>query len=429
MAEAANIGNHLAQFGARATALTSGQAQWLSKAQNQAAERLRVVGVPARRDEYWKYTDPNGILNFCPQATKNKYKMPSLVDNDAIDILSNGHGFDLSNNGNGIAQGVTIHNLLDAAAAESLAACELYGKLESQSHGIIPRGMATINTRHADRGLVIECQARSHAKIQLLMDCAQAKSSGSMIHHVIDVRPGAQLLLTEIGYDAALVNIVYEIQVGEGASVQLVRAAKGNGQASAHMCSIFADVEAGGQFDSFALSAWRPWARDECVVRLKGDQANTNLAGASLGKADCHHDDTVLVIHEGQNCESRQVFKKVLHQSAKGVFQGKILVKKNAQKTDGYQISQGLLLDDDAQFLAKPELEIYADDVACSHGSTSGGVDETQMFYLRSRGIAKKEAETLLSMAFLADAINEVRDEQVKSCLDDLAKEWFSRGD
>lgn len=429
MAEAANIGNHLAQFGANGTSLIAGQAQWLSRAQNRAAERLRVFGVPARRDEYWKYTDPNRILNFCPQVMENQYKTPALIDGDAIDILSTHHGFDLSNSGNKIAQGVSIHNVLDAAAVESRVARGLYGKLESQTHEMIPRGMAAINTQYANRGLVIECSEGSRAKIQLLMDGTQVKSSGSMIHHVIDVQPGAQLLLTEVGCDAALVNIVYEIQVGEGASVQLVRAACANGHPSAHICSIFADVEAGGQFDSFELSAWRPWIRNECVVRLKGDHANTSLAGASLGQADCHHDDTVLVIHEGQNCQSRQVFKKVLRQSAKGVFQGKILVKKDAQKTDGYQISQGLLLEDDAQFLAKPELEIYADDVACSHGSTSGGVDETQMFYLRSRGIDKQEAQTLLSMAFLSDAINEVTDEQVRSRLDDLAKEWFSEGD
>src|SRR5690606_7884200 len=105
---------------------------------------------------------------------------------------------------------------------------------------------------------------------------------------------------------------------------------------------------------------------------------------------------------------SRQVFKKVLRNGATGVFQGKILVKEGAQKTDGYQISQSLLLDDDSVFLAKPELEIYADDVQCSHGSTSGAIDETALYYLRSRGIGKKEAEDLLVESFLAEALGEI---------------------
>ena len=102
------------------------------------------------------------------------------------------------------------------------------------------------------------------------------------------------------------------------------------------------------------------------------------------------------------NCESRQVFKKVLRNGAVGVFQGKILVKEGAQKTDGYQISQSLLLDDDSQFLAKPELEIYADDVVCSHGSTSGAMDDTALYYLRSRGVPKGLAEDMLTLSFLA---------------------------
>ena len=113
-----------------------------------------------------------------------------------------------------------------------------------------------------------------------------------------------------------------------------------------------------------------------------------HVAGACVGEGDFHHDDTVFVTHDAVGCESRQVFKKVLRGGAVGVFQGKILVKPGAQKTDGYQISQGLLLDETSQFLAKPELEIYADDVACSHGSTSGAVDEDMLFYLTSRGIA-----------------------------------------
>ena len=126
-----------------------------------------------------------------------------------------------------------------------------------------------------------------------------------------------------------------------------------------------------------------------------------------------HHDDTVFITHDALNCESRQVFKKVLRNGAQGVFQGKNLVKAGAQKTDGYQLSQSLLLDGDSQFLAKPELEIYADDVKCSHGSTSGAIDETALFYLRSRGVPLIDAEVLLVLSFLGDAIAEIEDEVV----------------
>jgi Fe-S cluster assembly protein SufD len=127
------------------------------------------------------------------------------------------------------------------------------------------------------------------------------------------------------------------------------------------------------------------------------------------------------------NCESRQVFKKVLRNGATGVFQGKILVKPGAQKTDGYQISQSLLLDGDSQFLAKPELEIYADDVACSHGSTSGAIDEEGLFYLRSRGVPKGMATDLLTIAFLAEAVMEIEDQTLADEINARIEGWLLR--
>ncbi len=147
-----------------------------------------------------------------------------------------------------------------------------------------------------------------------------------------------------------------------------------------------------------------------------------------MGDGDFHHDDTVFITHDAVNCESRQVFKKVLRNGAVGVFQGKILVKAGAQKTDGYQISQSLLLDDDSQFLAKPELEIYADDVACSHGSTSGAIDEQALFYLRSRGVPEAKAVDLLTLSFVAEAIEEIEDSDLaQDILDHLTNTMSAR--
>jgi Fe-S cluster assembly protein SufD len=133
---------------------------------------------------------------------------------------------------------------------------------------------------------------------------------------------------------------------------------------------VFARLGEKSVYKSFTLTMNGVLTRNEQVVELTGDEAVAHVAGACLGDGDFHHDDTVFVTHDAVACESRQVFKKVLRNGATGVFQGKILVKPGAQQTDGYQISQALLLDEDAQFLAKPELEIYADDVKCSHGST-----------------------------------------------------------
>ena len=163
------------------------------------------------------------------------------------------------------------------------------------------------------------------------------------------------------------------------------------------------------------------------MIELTGDDAVAHVAGAAIGDGDFHHDDTVFITHDALRCESRQVFKKVLRNGAVGVFQGKILVKKDAQKTDGYQISQSLLLDGDSQFLAKPELEIYADDVVCSHGSTSGAIDDDALFYLRARGIPVDIATDLLTLAFLAEALHEIESDSLSSAVGDRLEAWLAQ--
>jgi Fe-S cluster assembly protein SufD len=160
---------------------------------------------------------------------------------------------------------------------------------------------------------------------------------------------------------------------------------------------------------------------------MNGDDAVAHVAGAAVGDGDFHHDDTVFITHAAEACESRQVFKKVLRNGATGVFQGKILVRPVAQKTDGYQLSQALLLDERSQFLAKPELEIYADDVKCSHGSTAGAIDETALFYLRSRGVPETDAMDLLTLAFLREALEEIADERLASDLSHRLEAWLAR--
>jgi Fe-S cluster assembly protein SufD len=190
---------------------------------------------------------------------------------------------------------------------------------------------------------------------------------------------------------------------------------------------MFARLGEKSTYKSFTLTVNGVLTRNEQVVEFTGDEAVAHVAGACVGDRDFHHDDTVFVTHDAVACESRQVFKMVLRNGATGVFQGKILVKPGAQQTDGYQISQSLLLDEDAQFLAKPELEIYADDVKCSHGSTSGAIDETALFYLRSRGVPAGTATDLLVLAFLAEALSEIEDEGLADEIQARLEAWLAR--
>jgi Fe-S cluster assembly protein SufD len=247
-----------------------------------------------------------------------------------------------------------------------------------------------------------------------------------MVHHLIRLEPGADLTVLESGAAAARLNLVMEVEIAEGAAFHHVRV-QGRDHERRAATALFARLGRAATCKSFTLTVNGRLTRNEAVIEFAGDDGVAHVAGACVGEGAFHHDDTVFVTHDAVNCESRQVFKKVLRSGAVGVFQGKILVKPGAQKTDGYQISQGLLLDEDSQFLAKPELEIYADDVACSHGSTVGAVDETALFYLTSRGVPRKEAEELLVLAFLDDAIAEIEDERLAADMRDRLASWLAR--
>jgi Fe-S cluster assembly protein SufD len=219
---------------------------------------------------------------------------------------------------------------------------------------------------------------------------------------------------------------VTEVDVAEGAHFHHVRT-QGRDHERVAFTALFARLAASATFKSFTLTANGRLTRNESVLEFAGAEGVAHIAGACLGDGAFHHDDTVFITHGAPDCESRQVFKKVLRGSAVGVFQGKILVAPGAQRTDGYQISQGLLLDEASQFLAKPELEIYADDVKCSHGSTCGAVDDTALFYLTSRGVPRGEAEDLLVLAFVDEAIQEIDDERLASDMRDRLAAWVAR--
>jgi Fe-S cluster assembly protein SufD len=248
-----------------------------------------------------------------------------------------------------------------------------------------------------------------------------------MVRHLVRLDPGADLTLLENGPGAARINKVMEVEVGDDAALHHVRA-QGRDHDRRAWTATFARLGARSTLKSFTLTVNGRLTRNESVVEMAGENAITHIAGACVGDgANFLHDDTVFITHGAPGCESRQVFKKVLRQGATGVFQGKILVHPVAQKTDGYQISQGLLLDEASQFLAKPELEIYADDVKCSHGSTAGAVDETALFYLTSRGIPRRTAEELLVLAFVDEAIAEIEDARIAEVMRERLADWLAR--
>jgi len=404
-----------------------GRAKWAVAAQGAAADRLRGMGLPGRRDEYWRFTNPASLI-VQPAPKAALYDSGEAPVFDSIDrlILCFVDGVfraDLSDPM--VLEACEIQTLQAAMATDIHWASDLYGELEAASQANVARPLSALNSAVAAEGVVIRVTGNVPKPI-CLRYLHQDEHSDAVIHHVLRVEAGANVTLLEQGPAAARFNKVLEIDIADGATCHHVRA-QGRDHERQAVTGTFARLGAEAAFKSFTLTANGVLTRNETIVDFTGDDAMAHVACAAVGDGDFHHDDTVFITHDAVNCESRQVFKKVLRNGATGVFQGKILVKAGAQKTDGYQISQGLLLDDDSQFLAKPELEIYADDVACSHGSTCGSVDEDALFYLTSRGVPRREAGNMLVLAFLAEAIEEIDDPDIAAEIEARLESWMAR--
>lgn len=403
-------------------------ADWATSARRNALDRLMAMGLPARRDEYWRFTDPASLTaaEVIPAAVPARTEKPMFDKLDRLRIVFIDGVFDAAASDPLRETGVEIERLADAMAKDIHWANDLYGVLEAKGQTPVARPLATMNTAFATDGVVIRATAKVKRPINLIY-LHRDPTSDAVLHNLIRVETGADVTLLENGPAAARLSKVLEVDVADGAGFHHVRA-QGRDHERRAVTHCFARIGAKSAFKSFTVTMNGALTRNECVIDITGDDAVAHVAGACVGDgAGFHHDDTVFVTHDAVGCESRQVFKKVLRNGATGVFQGKILVKPGAQKTDGYQISQSLLLDEDSQFLAKPELEIYADDVICSHGSTSGAIDDTALFYLRSRGVPVKAATDLLTLAFLAEALDEIDDPALAADLRDRLDNWLAR--
>jgi Fe-S cluster assembly protein SufD len=405
----------------------SGEASWAEAARNEAERRLFELGAPVRRDEYWKYTDPGDLTRQpAPAAAVVPEEEPAAFGGiERVKLVFLDGVFAAEQSDDPALAGVEIRPLREALRADIHWAREIFGALEKRGQNPVARPLAALNTARAVEGVAIRVSARAERPVHVIYRQG-SDGSDALIRHVVKLEAGADFTLLESGHAGARSNIVTEVELADEASFHHVRSQLGEDERRT-ATAIFARLGAEASFKSFTLTLGGRLTRNESIIEFRGDDAHARVAGAAAGRDAFHHDDTVFVTHDAQCCESRQVFKKVLDGGATGIFQGKILVKPDAQKTDGYQISQGLLLDEASQFLTKPELEIYADDVACSHGSTCGPVDEDALFYLTSRGVPKAEAEALLVLAFLQEAIEEIEDARLAEDVRGRLARWMER--
>jgi Fe-S cluster assembly protein SufD len=221
-------------------------------------------------------------------------------------------------------------------------------------------------------------------------------------------------------------NTASEIVVGEGARVDHVKIAADVGKA-VHLANWMVQIGADATYRGFQLTQGLALARNQILATYKGEGGRLDLSGLFLARGSEHIDTTLVVDHAVPHCESRELYKGVLDGESKGIFQGKVIVRRGAQKSDGKQMAQALMLSPIAEFDSKPELEIYADDVVCGHGSTAGELDEDLLFYLRARGIPLVEARTMLIESFAGEALDKIEHEGIREAAANMARAWLTQ--
>jgi len=384
---------------------------------DRAAEALRAAGLPSVRQEAWRYTNlrPLADLPFAEPigpvdgAEALAARLPQ-IDAPRLVMVNGRMRQDLSRLD--VPEGLRVSAFADAPTLADLPA---------------DAPMGALNTMLAEDGAMIEATGEAGTLVLASLGTDVAgRAVAFHPRHRIRVASGASLVLLEVslGQGAYLHNPVFEIDVAEDGLLVHVRLQQ-ESAAAFHLATVFAEVAKDGTYDFFTLNLGARLARCEARARLSGTGAIVYLNGAQMLDGQQLGDITTVVAHDAPACASRQTVKNVLSGHARGVFQGRIDVARVAQKTDGYQMNQALLLSPDAEIDSKPQLQIYADDVKCSHGATVGELDANQLFYLRSRGVPEMEARGILVRAFLSEALDAVADQRLRAVLEDaLTARW-----
>ena len=399
-----------------------------------AFRQFQAQGLPNRRVEDYKYTDLRALMRdakpLAPppgRAAIEAARAPTTFDELGAIRLTLVNGTlvpELSD------LGVREHGLtivpLSKALAEGHPAAALVGKVAADNRDV----MVALNTAFLSDGAIIEIAERVGVDrpilVRHLFDDASAAATFTRI--VLSVGKGARVHLIEsFGGNAAdyQVNAAIELAVAEGAHVDHVKVIE-EGDKALHVSSLIADIAGHARYNDFTFITGGAAVRNQLFVRFSGEETVARLHGASMLKGRQHADTTLVANHAVGRCQARELFKSVLDGESRGVFQGKIVVQPHAQKTDSKMATHALLLSEGAEADAKPELEIFADDVVCGHGATAGDLDEDLLFYLRSRGIPPKEAEALLIQAFIGEAVEGIEHAGLRELLMESATRWLA---
>jgi Fe-S cluster assembly protein SufD len=394
-----------------------------------AFRQFESRGLPHRRVEEWKYTDLRALMREAfplagpPDAAAKARAAAAgalfadvecrrlvFVDGVFVPELS-----DLT-----AEPGLTIASMADGLARGDALVARHLGKVFATDDGAV-----ALNTALMGDGALIRVAkgAAINRPIHLVFAAGGEKAASVFVRSLVVVEDeGSAVLIEDHDSGAAQVNSALDLAVGDKAQVDYVKVTRAR---ALHVASLLASIGADAAFNTFAFTSDASVVRNQAFIRFAGEGTKAGIGGVSLLRGKDHVDTTLLIEHAKGRCESREQFRSVLDGESHGVFQGRIVVRPHAQKTDAKMMTRALLLSDAAEADNKPELEIFADDVVCGHGATTSAPSQELKFYLMSRGIPEADAEALLVQAFVGEVIEEIEHGGIRDALMFAAHKWL----
>lgn len=395
---------------------------WLQTLRQQALTQFSTVGLPAKKQEDWKYTSLWSLSQqaFTHDASSSTLgaeqcdAMALLVDAYRLVIVDGNFDSALSRLV-GLPVGLTV-----SPFSEALGSIE---QQLGQQVALDKAGLTALNTLLMKEGVMVHVAADTiiDKPIELLViNTGTTANLATHLRNMIVLETNAQATVIEhyVGMidSVNFTNVVSEVVLAEQAELFHYKLQQESDQAF-HIATLAAKQAAGSQWHTQSITLGAKLSRNDVHSRLEGEQAHTTMDGLYLLRGKQHADTHTRIDHLVPNTTSNELYKGVLDDDCHGVFNGKVIVHKDAQKTDSNQYNHNLLLSRDCEIDTKPEMEIYADDVKCGHGSTVGQLDMNQLFFLRARGLTEVTARSLLTHAFAVEVLERIPSESIRQAL------------
>jgi len=413
--------------------LAKNSPQWATALRQEAASRFTKLGLPTVKDEEWKYTNlaPITTRTFHLPAPETapilKEELFAYCDKSEINIvLVNGHFVPEFSNLKEIPEGITILSL-DEAFKKTTNLAELLKKQKSLNDD----AFVALNDALVRDGVYIEVGKKALIKDLIhIVHVTDTKDANAALFPrnliVVNRQAEATVLESHLGLSGQsyLANPVSDIFLDEDAKLIYCKA-QNEGAAAFHIGTTRIWQERNSQLTSFSMMVGAHLTRNNLNIRLNGEGAGSILHGLYITNSDQHVDNHTCVDHQTPNCTSNQLYKGILTEKSRAVFNGKIFVRQIAQKTNSYQLNKNLILGEDCRVDTKPQLEIYADDVKCTHGATIGQLNEDEIFYLQTRCIDRNKAIKMLSRGFVDDILETIPNQSINTKLHKLLAPTF----